>query len=164
MPYLVYKRLVLILSGLWLGVILAVGYLVAPTLFASIPDRQLAGLVAGEVFKITTILTVILQVSLMFLVNGLVKRGVSEYRPVRWYVLIILLLAMVGGYVIAPWMNELRLLAQESGHAIMDSVYGPTFARLHGVSSSLFLSEAVLGLLLFWKLTGLAALANQSNE
>ena len=161
MPFLFYQRLIFVLSGLWFGAILAVGYLVAPTIFMSLPDRQLAGEVAGEIFKNTTLLTVSVQVLLMFLVNGLVKRGLSQYRTIRWYLLIILLLAVIGGFVIQPWMNELKLIAQQSGLAVMASPHATTFGRLHGVSSILFLCEALLGLTMLWKISGLMVSGNQ---
>ena len=37
---------------LWVGGMWAIGYMVAPVLFSSLGDRQLAGLVAGKLFSL----------------------------------------------------------------------------------------------------------------
>ena len=37
---------------LWIGGLWAVGYLVAPTLFYTLADRALAGMVAGKLFTL----------------------------------------------------------------------------------------------------------------
>ena len=38
--------------ALWVGGLWAIGYLAAPVLFASLGDRQLAGMVAGKLFAL----------------------------------------------------------------------------------------------------------------
>ena len=38
--------------SLWVGGMWAIGYLVAPVLFSSLGDRQLAGMVAGKLFAL----------------------------------------------------------------------------------------------------------------
>jgi len=40
-----------VLLTLWIGGLWIVGYLVAPVLFAELPDRMLAGRLAGEMFR-----------------------------------------------------------------------------------------------------------------
>ncbi|MCH2219440.1 MAG: DUF4149 domain-containing protein [Dechloromonas sp.] len=41
------EALYLITIALWVGGLWAIGYIVAPVLFSSLGDRQLAGMVAG---------------------------------------------------------------------------------------------------------------------
>ncbi|MGH8809748.1 MAG: DUF4149 domain-containing protein, partial [Noviherbaspirillum sp.] len=42
----------LLIATLWVGSLWAVGYLVAPTLFATLPDSVLAGTIAGRLFRV----------------------------------------------------------------------------------------------------------------
>lgn len=149
------QRLFLMLTGIWLGIVLGVGYLVAPTLFMSMVDKQIAGQVAGEIFKHTAILTIVVTTLLLILANFFVKRGWKKYRPIRWILLLIILCALVGVGFIQPWMSQLKDSAQATGATVMASEYAQTFGRLHGVSSILFMVEALLGLVMFWKLTKL---------
>lgn len=146
------RRVFLLAVGLWLGAILAVGYLVAPVLFTNLPDRLLAGFIAGEMFRITTTITLVVAIVLLGLSNWLVNRGFGEYRKIRWFILIILLLAIAGS-LLQMWLVDLKRLASIEGVGVMQSSYAIPFARLHGVSSVLFLLESVVGLITFWKLT-----------
>lgn len=146
------RRVFLLAVGLWLGAILAVGYLVAPVLFTNLPDRLLAGFIAGEMFRITTTITLVVAIVLLGLSNWLVNRGFDDYRKIRWFILIILLLAIAGS-LLQMWLVDLKRLASIEGVGVMQSSYAIPFARLHGVSSVLFLLESVVGLITFWKLT-----------
>ena len=46
------EALYLLAITLWVGGMWAIGYLAAPVLFASLGDRQLAGMVAGKLFAL----------------------------------------------------------------------------------------------------------------
>ena len=46
------EALYLLVITLWVGGLWAIGYLVAPVLFSSLGDRQLAGQVAGRLFAL----------------------------------------------------------------------------------------------------------------
>ncbi|MBJ7503600.1 MAG: DUF4149 domain-containing protein, partial [Polynucleobacter sp.] len=48
----------------------------------------------------------------------------------------------------------IRDQALQQGMPVMLSPSAPLFSRLHGISSILFLSESVLGLVLVWRLSG----------
>lgn len=148
----IIRRVFVMAVGLWLGAILAVGYLAAPVVFTNLPDRQLAGLIAGEMFSVTTAITLVVGVILLGFSNWLVNRGYDSYRPIRWFVLVILLMA-IGGSLMQMWLIDLKRLASIEGVSVMQSSYATPFARLHGVSSILFLLESVVGLFTFWKLT-----------
>lgn len=147
------QRLFLMLAGIWLGIILGVGYLVAPTLFMSMADKQAAGQVAGEIFKHTAILTIVVTTLLLILANLFVKRGLEKYRSIRWILLLIIACALIGVGLIQPWMSQLKDSAQAAGTSVMLSEHAPLFGSLHGASSILFMLEALLGLVMFWKLT-----------
>lgn len=150
------QRVFLMMTGIWLGVILGVGYLVAPTLFASMSDKQMAGSVAGEIFKHTAMFTILMVTGLLIFSHLLFKRSaLVKYRSISRLLIFIMFCALLGSFVIQPWMNELKNTALQSGVSVMTSEHGKLFGRLHGVSSILFLLEALLGLLVFWKSTKL---------
>ncbi|HEX7634207.1 MAG TPA: DUF4149 domain-containing protein, partial [Noviherbaspirillum sp.] len=48
----------LLIATLWVGSLWTVGYLVAPTLFATLSDRALAGMIAGSIFRLEAWLSV----------------------------------------------------------------------------------------------------------
>jgi len=157
------ERFFLILTGLWLGVILGVGYLVAPTIFAYMTDKQAAGMVAGEIFRNTAFLTLLVIVVLLILANRFVRSGLAGYRSIRWFLLLILVFALVGTFVIQPWMNQLKDSALAGGAPVMMSVHAKTFGRLHGVSSLLFMAQAICGFWVFWQVAKLNSYSPTSS-
>ncbi len=48
-----------LLVTLWVGSLWAIGYLAAPTLFATLADRMLAGSIAGSLFRVEAWLSVV---------------------------------------------------------------------------------------------------------
>lgn len=126
-----------ILLTLWVGGLWAIGYMVAPALFASLDDRALAGSLAGVMFEIIAWVGLLCG-GLLLLFNQLRSAG----RRFNWRALVLLamlLLIGVGEFVLAPMIAGLR----EQGLA--DST---GFARLHGVAASAYLVTSLLGLLL----------------
>jgi hypothetical protein len=64
---LVLKRLDSLLLTIWVGGILAIGYVVTPVLFATLDDRSLAALVAGKLFSIMAVIGLYCGSLLLFL-------------------------------------------------------------------------------------------------
>ncbi|HEX9173679.1 MAG TPA: DUF4149 domain-containing protein [Telluria sp.] len=135
-------RLRLLVVTLWAGSLWTVGYLVAPTLFATLPDRVLAGTVAGSMFRSQAWLTLACALALLVLVN--VAR---ELEPKRRRTLSILVLAILAGtlashFGIQPMMGALREAAGPGG--VMDPAARSRFGMLHGISSVIYLVQSVL--------------------
>ncbi|MBJ9965851.1 DUF4149 domain-containing protein [Burkholderia seminalis] len=147
MPHRVFR----LLSAVWVGSLLTIGYAVAPVLFKSL-ERMTAGSVAAQLFRIEAILGVVCGVLLLALSNQQVRRGSSEYRRVRWVVAAMVGCVLVGYFALQPFMNALRVAAMEAGTDIANSPYASRFGMLHGVSSVFYLVESVLGLMLIWRL------------
>ncbi|WP_062308463.1 DUF4149 domain-containing protein [Polynucleobacter sinensis] len=147
------QRIFQFVSGLWVGSFITVGFLVVPVLFSTLGDRQVAGMVAANLFKITAYTGVTISALLMALSNRLVKRGVSQYRVIRWILLLMLACFVGAAFIIIPWMNSLRDQALYLGLAVRESTNAILFNRLHGVSSGLFLIQSLLGLTLVWRAT-----------
>ncbi|KVA41534.1 hypothetical protein WI61_03200 [Burkholderia cepacia] len=147
MPHRVFR----LLSAVWVGSLLTIGYAVAPVLFKTL-ERMTAGSVAAQLFRIEAILGVVCGVLLLALSNQQVRRGSSEYRRVRWVVAAMVVCVLVGYFALQPFMNALRVAAMDAGTDIANSPYASRFGMLHGVSSVFYLVESVLGLMLIWRL------------
>jgi hypothetical protein len=133
--YLAYGEKILL--TLWVGGMWFAGYVVAPILFQTL-DRVTAGMVAGQVFTVTSYLGLACG---LFLILGLL---VSRSRGFRlWTLLIMLCIIMLGQFVLAPMMLELKQAGIPEG-----SDNASDFARLHGLSSILYLVNSILGLVL----------------
>lgn len=151
-------RLFRLLTVVWIGSLLTIGYAVAPVLFTSL-DRVTAGAVAAQLFRIEGVIGVVCGVLLLALCNVLVRRGGDAYRRLRWLIAGMLVCVLVGYFALQPFMNALRVAAQEAGTDVGHSVYASRFGMLHGVSSVFYLIESLLGIVLVWKLpagTGIA--------
>lgn len=145
-------RVSLLLATVWAGSLWTIGYLVAPTLFSVLDDRQMAGMIAGRLFRAEAILSVVCGVLLLALANLLVRRGEASYRAVRWVVLGMLLCTLVGYFGVQPFMEVLRNKAAAMGVAVSESPYKTQFGMLHGVSGSIYLLQSLLGIVLIWRL------------
>lgn len=119
------------------------GYVVAPILFANL-ERQVAGEVAGRIFQVTSYIGIICLIVLLGVKTILRHRTVLQSWQF-WMLLAALLITLFGEFYLADAMRNLKILqpALEQG----SQAYAK-FARLHGVSSALFLVNSLLGLIL----------------
>ncbi|RFU46861.1 DUF4149 domain-containing protein [Paraburkholderia sp. DHOC27] len=144
-------RLFRLLTVVWVGSLLTIGYAVAPVLFTSL-DRMAAGAVAAQLFHIEGVLGVVCGVLLLGLANVLIRRGGDAYRRLRWLIAGMLVCVLVGYFALQPFMNALRMAALEAGTDVGHSAYATRFGVLHGVSSLFYLIESLLAIVLVWKL------------
>ncbi len=147
------RRIFSLISGLWVGSFITIGFLVVPVLFSSLGDRQVAGLVAANLFKTTAYIGVALSAFLMVMANHLVRQGDEHYRIIRWILLGMLACTVGAAFIIIPWMDSLRDQVLYLGLSVRESTNAAIFARLHGVSSAIFMIQSVLGLALVWRAT-----------
>ena len=130
---------------LWVGGLWAIGYLVAPTLFASLGDRQLAGALAGKLFAL--IGWVGMACAGYMLLMLLVRLGGMVFkRALFWLLVVMLALTLISQFGLQPLIAQLK--AQAMPREVMESVLRDRFATWHGISSILYLVQSVLGLLL----------------
>jgi hypothetical protein len=158
-------RLFRLLTVVWVGSLLTIGYAVAPVLFTAL-DRTVAGAVAAQLFRIEGVLGVVCGVLLLGLANVLIRRGSHGYRRLRWLIAGMLVCVLVGYFALQPFMNALRVAALEAGTDVGHSAYAARFGMLHGVSSLFYLIESLLAILLVWKLpseTGVSAVAQTAG-
>lgn len=125
-----------VLAVVWLGSLWTVGYLVAPVLFGMLPERALAGLVAGRLFMVVAWLGLICG-------GGLLALAVRRWRLAQGSLALpvllasMLLLVAIGEFGLQPQMAQLKAAGESSG---------AVFARLHGIAALLYLAESLLGL------------------
>lgn len=132
------------LLTLWVGGLWTAGYVVAPSLFMGLDDRQLAGQLAGQVFRLISYIGLV--AGSLLLVSTLVRAGSAWAREWRsWVVASMLALVVVGAFVVQPMMVELKQEFAAQG-MVPGSAQAASFGRLHGLSSILYMLTSLLGL------------------
>jgi hypothetical protein len=147
------EALYFIAITLWVGGMWAIGYMAAPVLFASLNDRQLAGVIAGKLFALIGWVGL---GSAAYLLIFLISRWGGRFfkSSVFWLDLIMALLVVASQFGIQPLMAQLK--ADALPREVMESVLRDRFATWHGVSSILYLIQSMLGLwLVVWSNRGL---------
>ena len=136
-----------ILLTIWVGGMWAIGYMVAPALFANLEDRSLAGTLAGVMFEIIAYVGLACG-SLLLMFNQLRR----SQRRLNWRAVVLfamLVLVGAGQFVLAPMIAEVRIAGASDSSS---------FAQLHGLASLVFSMTSLLGLLLVvWPDTGATA-------
>ena len=132
-------------ATLWVGGLWVTGYMVAPVLFSTLPDRSLAGLLAGKLFGLMA--WVGIGCALYLLLFRFARHGAAAFRQgVLWVLLLMLALVCAGEFGVQPVMAALK--AQALPQQIMESVLRDRFAAWHGVSSGLYVIQSLLGIAL----------------
>ena len=148
------QRLFNLFSTMWVGSLLTIGYLVAPTLFALLP-QTLAGNVAASLFQKQAYLSVVCGVVLLVTANRAMRASVAgesvgsgarALRKARRVIVAMILCTLIGYFALQPWMNALRVAAEAAGTDISHSIYKAKFGALHGVSMVFYLIESLLGI------------------
>jgi hypothetical protein len=129
------------LLSLWVGALWSIGYLAVPTLFASIEDRALAGMLAGKMFTGVSLIglgcgTALLSLFWMQSVKPLGERRVQ-------LLIAMLVIVVLGEFVLQPQMAALKAegLIEGSGAEAR-------FGVMHGIASLLYFVNSVIGVVL----------------
>lgn len=128
-----------LLLTLWVGALWSIGYLAVPTLFASLDDRVLAGMLAGRMFSVLSYLGLVCGV--LLLAGHWWRQRCLGWRGALLCVMLVLV--AVGEFWLQPLMAQLKAQG-----IVVGSATAAEFARLHGVASILYLFNSVLGLAL----------------
>jgi hypothetical protein len=138
------QRLRTVLTALWLGLVVTLAAVAAPTAFAVL-ERTLAGQVAGRMFGIEARVGLGLAVALFLIERRLASLRVAAGRGSVLSVEIVLVLGalfctVLGYFALQPMMEAAR--AGQGAYS---------FGALHGVSSALFVLKGLLLLALLWR-------------
>jgi hypothetical protein len=129
----------LLVAALWAGSLWAVGYLVAPTLFATL-ERQLAGRIAGTMFHSMAMLSLGCGAAM----GVLLFFGTRDWTPKRRRTVLLIVVATVLCTVVSHFgLQPVMAAAKAAGDG--------SFAMLHGISSSIYLAQSLLAGWLLWK-------------
>jgi hypothetical protein len=129
----------------WVGGMWMLGYVVVPVLFKVLPDRQLAGMVAGQLFTLLAWIGIVC--ALYLLIHQLRQSGRAAMRSASFRIVVaMLLLVLVGQFLLQPILADLKLQAMPLD--VMNSVYAAQFKTWHGVSGILFLVQSLCGVAL----------------
>lgn len=130
---------------LWVGGMWTIGYVVAPVLFARLPERTLAGFVAGKLF--TLLAWIGIGCALYLIVYRIGRFGAGCLRQgFFWVTLLMLAVVLAGEFGVQPILAGLK--TQALPRDVMESLFRDRFATWHGVASVLFVIQSALGLAL----------------
>lgn len=136
------SRARLLVAVLWVGAIWTIGYVVAPTLFATLQDRTLAGTIAASMFRNEAYLSFICGVLLLVLLVAFAPDySVGERRKIFILIGAMLACTAINQLGLQPYMAELRAAAG----GIVSGDAKTQFGILHGVSSIIYLIKSLLG-------------------
>ncbi len=144
-------RTKVLIATLWAGSLWTIGYLVAPTLFLQLPDKHLAGTIAGYLFKAEAWLSVTCALALIIIHWW--QRTHDQAHLAR--ILLVLPVAMLcctlaGYFALQPWMAALREAAGPQGISVSGD--RAVFGMLHGLSSLFYLTQSILAVVLILKI------------
>jgi hypothetical protein len=144
-------RVRLLVATLWVGSLWSVSWLVAPTLFATLSDKALAGTIAGSLFQVQAWVSVFCGILLIALISLCATDNDSKQRQSRLMLTGAMLACTVIGYFgLQPFMAELR--ASVGPGAIMAPNVRVQFAVLHAISGGLYFIQSLLGVVLILKI------------
>lgn len=133
----------LLVAALWAGSLWAVGYLVAPTLFATLSDRVLAGVIAGSLFHAMALLSLGCGLAMLLLLwRGTPDWDGKRRRTVLAIIVVMVMCTVASHFGVQPLMAELKAAAAPGG--VMDAAAKSRFGMLHGVSSMIYLVQSIL--------------------
>lgn len=133
----------LLIATLWVGSLWTVGYVVAPTLFASLADRVLAGTIAGSLFRTEAWLSLVCGLLLFLLTWRTQNNGRADRTRLLWLMAAMVLCTLGGYFGLQPLMAAIRENAALGG--AMAAEARMHFGILHGVASGVFLIQSLLG-------------------
>ncbi|MDO8264090.1 MAG: DUF4149 domain-containing protein [Gallionella sp.] len=125
----------------WVGGLWSIGYAVT-ILFRAQPDKQLAGMLSGQMFDVISYTGIVCGAYLLLYrlaISG--KDAVREW--VFWLVAAMLVITLLLQFGIHPLMAEIKL--QANSPDVMQSAMAPSYKMWHGISSILYLVESLLG-------------------
>lgn len=130
-----------ILLTIWIGALWTVGFLVVPTLFGTLEDKQLAGMLAGKMF--TAVSYIGLFAGLIILLSeAKISRQFKTNKRI-WLLALMLLIVIIGEFIIQPQMSGLK----QAG-LLSSSEVSQQFDQLHLIATALYMLNCLFGLIL----------------
>ena len=132
----------------WVGGLWAIGYIAVSVLFRAQPDKQLAGMLSGQMLTVVSYIGIVCGAYLLLYLLAISgKTAVREW--VFWLVAAMLAITLLLQFGIYPLMADIKLQAQSPD--VMQSALASRFKMWHGISSVLYLLESLFGVPLIIK-------------
>ncbi|MFN2391351.1 MAG: DUF4149 domain-containing protein [Pyrinomonadaceae bacterium] len=145
----------ILLIGLWLGAACFFSFAVAPSAFAVLPSRELAGSVVSRTLAIVNYSGLI--ISLILLASSFVKQSeTNRFRLLaeRFLLVIFGLACGVGQFVIALWFAHIRSqMNRPIDELAVEDPLRLQFNNLHEYSVWILVTAMVAALVLFFLLS-----------
>lgn len=135
-------HLATLLTTAWVGGLWAIGYLAAPVLFYAQPDKQFAGMLAGQMFSWMSYVGMMCGFYLL-VYHYIMFDRLAAHRRLFWLISCMLCITLLLQYGIQPMMAELKLQALPLD--VMHSPLADRFKAMHGISQILYLIQSLLG-------------------
>lgn len=145
------RRMQVLIATLWVGSLWTVGYLAAPTLFMTLPDKVLAGSIAGSLFQVQAWVSLACGVILLIAIGWVDTARDGNNRSLLLLVGGMLGCAALMHFGLHPLLAALRESATATG-GVMTPDIKTKFGILHGLSSLVYLIESGLGVALVFKI------------
>jgi len=130
----------LLLITLWAGSLWTIGYLVAPTLFATLHDRVLAGVIAGSMFTTSAWVSLACGGALLGVLAISKDLTAQQRKTLTIIVGSMLAVLALNHFGLRPVMADAKALGDKA-----------RFGMLHGASMVMYLAQSVLALVLVLK-------------
>lgn len=148
------QRSRLLIATLWVGALWTTGFIVAPTLFATLADRALAGTIAGSLFRVIAWLSIVCAVLLLVLqwLSSRSAEASTSAKTIFYLVLGMALCTLIGYFGLQPYMAELRLVLHGTSDVAQVADAQRQFGILHASSTGIYIVQSLLGLALILKI------------
>lgn len=145
------RAIALLSASLWVGSMWGVGFLAVPVLFHTLPDKMLAGMLAGKMFSLVAYVG---MACAAYLLSWLLARhGKHAWRqPLFLITASMLVLVLIGECGLQPQMAALK--AQVYPQDVTQSAVASRFGLLHHIASTLYVIQSILGIPLLLKTKG----------
>lgn len=141
------RRLPLLIVALWAGALWMTG-LAAYILFDTLPDRQLAGNLAGKLFTVVSYIG--LASALYLLAHQWLTLGKGAlHNSFFKIILLMLLLTLIGHFGIQAILQNLK--TQALPLEVMKSSHASQFGMWHGIAGLLYALECILAIFMVLK-------------
>ncbi len=139
--------LALLAVTVWVGVLWGIGYVAVQVLFQAMPDKTLAGMLAGRM--LAQVVYIGMASACYLLVYYLSTFGRAAFKQAVFWIVVVMLLLTMAQLVIQPIMADLK--AQALPAEVMKSAFADRFRAWHGIASILYLVQSLTGAVLVLK-------------
>lgn len=126
------------LVTLWAGSLWTVCAIVAPQLFATLPERRWAGQMAARLFHIEAWLGVVVAIALIGIFAA--RNAFAAGKTLLWLILLTAGAPLASELILGPMMDAARTANDMA-----------RFGKLHGLSAVLFVIACASALALVWQ-------------